>query len=181
MYGLEEGSQLEEEKNSEEDVEKVKEVFSAVNPEVCLANLDKSRIQRVGTKKVAEEGKLAPRPRPVKIVMDSFEMKMGILRKARKLKDSKKINRIGLSYDKTKKEQEDYRKLKVKLDEKNKETGGTDYQIFRGKIVLKTEVQNIIRKGKENNGTNWASETPVGGNPGGAPKGIIAGGGGPGC
>ena len=67
---------------------------------------------------MAEEGKPTPRPRPVKIVMDSFEMKMGILKNARKLKDSDKFNRIGLSYDKTKKEQEDYRKLKVKLDEK---------------------------------------------------------------
>ena len=70
----------------------------------------------------------------------------------------------------------------MKLEEKNKETGsGNDYQIFRGNVVLRTEVQNILRKGKEGKGTGWASETPVGGNPEGAPNGSNAGGGGQGC
>ena len=75
---------------------------------------------------------------------------MEILKNARKLKDSQKFKKIGLSYDKTPKEQEEYRRLKIKLDEKNKESGsGADYTIFRGNIVLKTEVQNIIRRAKE--------------------------------
>ena len=182
LYGLEEGSHKEDEKNADEDVGKVKEVFTTVNPEVTLVNLDKSTIKRIGIKKVAEEGKPTPRPRPVKIVTDSPEMKMEILRNARRLKDSEKYKHIGLSFDKTKKEQEEYRKLKIKLDEKNRETAsGNDYQIFRGDIVLKTEVKHIIRQSKENKGTGWASAAPIGGNLGGASNGSNAGGGGPGC
>ena len=150
LFGLEEGSHKEEDKNTDEDVGKVKEVFNTVNPEASLIDLDKSKIKRIGSRRVAEVGKPTPPPRPVKIVFDTQEKKMDILRNAKKLKDSEKFKGIGLSHDKTKKEQEDYRKLKLKLVEKNKESGsGNDYQIFRGNIVLKTEVQNILRKGKE--------------------------------
>ena len=90
---------------------------------------------------------------------------MKYIRNAKKLKDHDTFNKVGLSFDKTKKEQEEYRRLKEKLDEKNKSSGGQDYQTFRGNIVLKTEVANINRKYKESLSTGWCSAySPDGGN-----------------
>ena len=66
------------------------------------------------------------------------------------------------------KHQEEYRLLKAKLEEKNKEGEGNEYTIFRNKIVKRTEVPNLTHKLKQAEGTNWASNVPIGGNSGGA-------------
>ena len=160
LHGIPEGTEEEEAKNKETDVNKTKAVLTYVNPEVKLT-IDPSKVQRIGKK--------GTKPRPVKVVLDSVETKMQFIRNSKKLKDHDTFSKVGLSFDKTKREQEEYRRLKEKLDEKNRNEGsGADYQIFRGNIVLKTEVAKILRKYKEQQGTGWASASrPDGGNSGG--------------
>ena len=168
IYNVPEGIEEDDEKNSKNDIETTKEVFKVVNPQVVFDKVDSTRIQRIGIKK----GKgVDSRPRPIKVVMNSPENKMDILRNARKLKDSEKFNQVGLSFDKTRREQEQYRQLKAKLEEKRKSAGpGEDYIIYRGAITLRSEIPNMIRKAKEAAGTGWSSAAPIGGNPGGEPN-----------
>ena len=78
-------------------------MFKHVNPDITPDNIVK--IQRIGFKK-------ADKTRPVKVVMKSEESKLSILKNARRLKESETFSKVGISYDKTKKQQEEYRKLK---------------------------------------------------------------------
>ena len=101
-----------------------------------------------------------------------------MLRNARKLKEREAYSKIGLSFDKTKKQQQEFRVLKEELKTRNAATeSGMDFVIFRGKITLKGEIPSIIRKGKEAAGTGWSSSNPIGGggNPGLSPHGNKAG------
>ena len=158
MYNLPEGTDQDEEKNKTDDLDKAKEVLKFVNSEVKTENYDKSKIMRIGPKR-------SNKVRPVKIIMENQDCKNNILRNARNLKESEKFSKIGLSFDKTRKQQEEYRKLKEKLEEHKKKDDGKDYVIFRNQIVVRSEIANIIRKSKESAGTGWSSSAPVGGNP----------------
>ena len=81
--------------------------------------------------------------------MESPEIKLSILRNAGELKDIDNFNKIGLSFDKTEKQKEEYSCIKEKLDSKNKSTGGgKDYVIWREQITLKSEIQMLIREAK---------------------------------
>ena len=172
LYGLAEGNETEEDKNKETDVKKTKEILNFVNPEVSVDKLDTNKIKRIGTKR--DKGDQT-RPRPIKIEMDCPEDKMNILRQARTLKDSESFKNIGLSKDKTKKEQMEYKILKDKLAEKMKNAkDGQNFKIFRGKIVLEADIPAMIRKHKESQGTGWSSSAPVGGTLGGQPNGAGA-------
>ena len=159
LFGLEEGTEQDEEKNKKQDVVKTKEILTHVNPDVKLDKLDSATIMRIG-------GKKANKTRPVKIIMESQDDKNNILRNSRNLKNSDKFSKIGLTFDKTRKQQEEYRKLKEKLDEMKNLNDGKEYQIYRNKVMLKSEVAVLARKAKESAGTAWASDAPVGGNPG---------------
>ena len=77
-----------------------------------------------------------------------------------------KFSKIGLTFDKTRKQQEEYRILKEKLEEMKNKNDGKEYMIYRNKVMLKSEVTVLARKAKESAGTAWASDAPVGGNPG---------------
>ena len=161
IFNVEEGTDNDDGKNKQEDVTKTKELLKFVNPEVKIDSLDQKRIHRIGTMR-------GNKPRPIRVIMDSQESKNDILKNSKKLKGSEKFSKIGLSFDKTKKQQEEYRLLKAKLEEKNKEGEGNEYTIFRNKIVKRTEVPNLTHKLKQAEGTNWASNAPIGGNSGGA-------------
>ena len=166
LYGLEEGKEKDDTINKEEDLKKTKDLFKYVNPEVSLKDLKASNITRIGYKKSSEDN---PKPRPVKVELDSVDSKWQLIKNAKKLKDEEKYKNIGISFDKTRREQAEYRRLKEEKDRKNKDTeSGSDFVIFRNKVVLRTDIKNIRRQDKEKAGTGWASEAPIGGNLGGA-------------
>ena len=159
LFGLEEGTEQDEEKNKKQDVVKTKEILTHVNPDVKLDKLDNATVMRIGNKQ-------ANKTRPVKIIMESQDDKNNILRNSRKLKNTDKFSKIGLTFDKTRKQQEEYRILKEKLEEMKNKNDGKEYMIYRNKVMLKSEVTVLARKAKESAGTAWASDAPVGGNPG---------------
>lgn len=81
-------------------------------------------------------------------------------------------SRLQYYIDKTRKEQLEYKILKDKLEEKIKnKKEGEKYLIFRGQIVLESDIPAIKRKMKEEAGTGWASKAPVGGVPQGQAQG----------
>ena len=84
------------------------DLFKYVNPEVSLEDLKACNVTRIGYRKTSEDN---PKPRPVKVELDSVESKMNLIRNARKLKDEEKYKNIGISFDKTKREQAEYRRL----------------------------------------------------------------------
>ena len=161
LYGVVEGNKETEEENQAETLTKTKEILKYVNPEVNTSELNTERVKRIGQKKPDSK------PRPVKVILDSTEDKFKLLRSARKLKDSECFKKIGLSFDKTKKEQQEYRRLKLERDEKNSATdSGKDFVIFRGRVQLQSEVTKIIKKEREGKGSG-PSNRPNGGNPDG--------------
>ena len=162
MYGLTEGTE------TDDDVKKTKELLNYVNPEVPTEKLDNTRIKRIGVKK---DNAPEDKPRPIKIEMDCPDDKFNILKSAKKLKDSENFKKIGLSKDKTRKEQLEYKILKDKLAEKIRTAReGQTFKIFRGQVVLEADIPEMIRKHKESIGTGWSSSAPVGGNLGGQPS-----------
>ena len=168
LFGLQEGTETDEKQNKEKDLKKTKEIFSYVDPEVSLEKLNITNVRRIGKKSTDSEAK----PRPIKIEMDCQDSKMNLLRSAKRLKDSAEFKSIGLSNDKTRKEQLEYKILKDKLAEKIKnKKEGEKYLIFRGQVVLESDIPAIRRKMKEEAGTGWASKAPVGGVPQGQAQG----------
>lgn len=140
LYGVEEGKDANEEKNNENDLSQTKQLFKHVNPDITPDNIVK--IQRIGFKK-------ADKTRPVKVVMKSEESKLSILKNARRLKESETFSKVGISYDKTKKQQEEYRKLKDEVDEKNKPFDKKVYVIFRNKVTKASDIPSIIKNTKK--------------------------------
>ena len=151
IYGLEEGKDANEEKNNENDSNQIKEVFKHVNPDITSDKIVK--VQRIGFKK-------ADKTRPVKVVMKSEESKLSILKNARKLKESENFSKVGISYDKTRNQQEEYRKMKSEVDEKNKASGKKEYVIFRNKVTKASDIPGIIKKSKENTDSKKTEDKP---------------------
>ena len=132
--------------NEKEDLGKVREILTSVNPRVDLTKLDLTRVKRAGTRR-----KDRTTPRPVKITLDSPECKDKILRNAKTLKNITKFPKLGLSQDKTKKEREEYRQLRDKRDDLKKSTG-EDWVIFRNDVVKRDAIPEILKKGREPDG-----------------------------
>lgn len=139
LWNLPESPEEEEEVAEREDLEKVREVLKWVNPRV---DLDKMKVFRAGYRTKDRK------PRPVKITLNSVETKHQVLRKSKKLKESDSFDKLGLSADKTKKEQIKYKELKVKRDELRKENGG-DYVIFREVVMLRKDIPDFIKKSRD--------------------------------
>ena len=152
LFNVQEGT------DAEDVVAKTKEVLNFVNPEVKTDSLDGTKIKRIGIKR---DNKI----RPIRVIMDSQESKYEILKNSRNLKGSK-FSKVGLSIDKTKKQQDEFRVLKAELDEKNKEGEGNEYTIFRNQVVKRKEIPNLS-KTKVASNTGGSSNAPTGGNSGG--------------
>ena len=137
------------EHSEEMDLKKAMEVLSYVDPDVNTASLTTTKVSRVGKRRTGPDSV----PRPVRITLDSPESRYKFLSKSRKLKDSLSFKRVGLSGDKTMKEQEAYRQLKQECARLKAETG-EDHVIFREECVKKSDIPEIKKKGKvPSNGT----------------------------
>ena len=101
-----------------------------------VAILDKSRVERIGQYK--ED---SPRPRPIKVKLDSPEEKWFFLKKAENLKsiNDARYKNISIQKDKTKMELMEDRRLKTRCTKMREETG-KNYIIFAQNIMLKEEV-----------------------------------------
>ena len=98
--------------------------------------LDKTKITRLGKRNDNN-----PRPRPVKVELQSAEEKWTLLRNAGNLKNARveEIQNVSIRRDKTKMELQEDRRLKAKCDKMRNDTG-KNYIIFAEHIMLKEDV-----------------------------------------
>ena len=113
-----------------EDNQKIEEILNIIEPNINTVTI-KEKMSRMGKRRAD-----ATRPRPIKVTLQNQQQKSKILRASRKLKDSPKYKDVNLSQEKTRKEREEYQKLKTELTEKNKE--GNNYVIFKNQVILHT-------------------------------------------
>ena len=148
-------------KEETEDLKFVQELVNFVNPSVKKVT-EASKVVRIGWKKTGGPGE-KPNPRPLKVTLNTVEDKASLLKDARRLKNSDRFHKVGMAYEKTRKELVEYRELKDELKKKNDENDGVEYVIFRGKITKKSDIQakfgerleknqGVGEKGKSSNG-----------------------------
>ena len=125
------------------DLAKTKEVLTFVAPEVDTSKLNTAKVLRIGKRRFGKDAG----PRPIKITFDTDDAKPKFLANSKTLKDSSLFEKVCISADKTKQQQEQYRKLKERCERLRIETN-EDYIIFRGECVVRSTIRDIINKTK---------------------------------
>ena len=105
-------------------------------------NQKEVKIQRLGRRNQEDKGRL----RPIKVILPSPTIQQDILSNARKLRNYTKLERVGLSHDKTTREQERDRTLSSNLNKMRLANPDKDLIIFEQDIYPRKEVQEIREK-----------------------------------
>ena len=134
-------------REQEEDLAKVKDILTFLDSRIDTDDIDVKQVERMGRRK----GKDA-KPRGIKVTLPSVDTKFKAIRNAKKLVDYK-LPKIGISFDKTKKEVEEDNTLRAELAIKRAAEPEKDYVIFERKIVPRTEATRLrdIRDAKRGN------------------------------
>lgn len=106
IYGIPENNNS----NQAEEKEKVKELICYLSPDIDTNNIDPRRLG----KPIATNN----RPRPIKITFNNENPVHTCISKASKLKNSTAYTNITISYDRTPKQVEYYKKIKSELQER---------------------------------------------------------------
>ena len=129
--------EAQEENEEEDDHTQIKEVLAFLDSRINTEAIDMKKIERMGKRKGKDD-----RPRAIKVELPSVETKFKAIRSAQKLKDYK-IPKIGISFDKTKKEMdEDIILRKKPADAKTADPTG-DYVIFKKEVVTRAEATRL--------------------------------------
>ena len=113
---------------SQHDKKVVEQVFHEIGADLVGRKFQESVIE---TKRLGVKNK--GRNRPIKVVLKDSLEKGKVLKKAKNLKNSKDLNKVGISTDKTLKEREMDKKLLAEL--RDRKGRGEDVLIVKGKIV----------------------------------------------
>ena len=114
-----------------EDLENVKQVVSIMNKDVSTDALDKETVTRLGKWRPQHKEK----PRPVKIIFNNEETKWKVLGKSYKLRNVEPYKSVIAANDRTAKELQEDKALKIKLEEAKKERPGEDLMIYKRQII----------------------------------------------
>ena len=117
----------------EVDVENIKDVLSVVYPDVDSLELSEKNVIRLGRIKKDEIN------RPVKVMLQDNNSKGRIFVNSWKLRSHDTFSRVGISGDKTRKELERYKELKLQLQKKKEETGEEDWMIYKDNIIKRAD------------------------------------------
>ena len=138
-----------EENEEREDLENVRQVINYIDPEYNSEKLVHDRVTRLGKRKPN-----AKHPRPIKVHLESPQHKTKILKGIKKLKNNRDLKNISISHEKTKKERDEYQKLKNELEERKRETG-QDLVIYNNEIMLRATRESKIEERRNNRGPNF--------------------------
>ena len=147
-----------------EDVQNVKNIFKFVCPSVDNSGLLSKSVTRCGSKRVPNAEFPNPKPRPIKVVLQSPSEAALIRKNARKLKDNDGLNHVGISEDKPYNERVEDRKLRSELLRRRNENK-EDVVIFNKQVILRSE----INKHKTN--ANSGEAPPTSGQQGASSRG----------
>ena len=131
-----------EEDEEREDLENVRQIINYIDPDYKSEKLLYEKITRLGKRKTN-----AKQPRPIKVTLESPHHKTKILKGTKKLKNNPDLKHISLSHEKTKKEREEYQKLKNEMEERKKETG-QDLVIYNNEVMLRSTRDSKIDERK---------------------------------
>ena len=144
VYNVEEAPDSEENgKELKEDIEKVREVLSVVHPDASKISLTDVTVTRCGFNKKKDK------MRPIRVKLMENSTKGVIFKNSWKLKEHDKFKKVGLSNDKTAREQLKDRELRSRLQDKKKETGEDDWIIYKDNIIKR----NAKPQRNHNNGS----------------------------
>ena len=133
VYNIEEAPDSEEDgKELKDDIEKVREVLSVVHPDASKISLTDVTVTRCGFNKKKDK------MRPIRVKLMENSTKGVIFKNSWKLKEHDKFKKVGLSNDKTAREQLKDRELRSRLQDKKKETGEDDWIIYRDNIIKRS-------------------------------------------
>ena len=125
-----------DDENMEHDGIAVRHILNHIDPKVKIV-----KINRLGRPR--PEGSA---PRPIRITFNEQDRNV-VLRNEKKMKDYTNFRNVRISRDKTRQEQEEDKKKYLECQKKREETK-QDYIIFRGEIVLRENIPNIIKAQK---------------------------------
>lgn len=148
VFNLPESEETESGKREqEEDLTKVKEILTFLDSRIDPNDIDIKKVERMGRRRGKDD-----KPRGIKVTLPSVDIKFQAIRNAKKLVDFK-TPRIGISFDKTKKEVEEDKTLRQELSDMRTAEPEKDYVIFERKIVTRTEATRLreIRDAKRGN------------------------------
>lgn len=148
VFNLPEAEESEDgRKEQEEDVTKVKEILSFLDSRLDTSEINVKNMSRMGRRKGKDD-----KPRAIKLILPNADMKFKAIRNAKKLTDFK-TPRIGISFDKTKKEIIEDGILKKLLEDTRTADPTGDYVIFERKVVTRLEATRLrgIRDAKRGN------------------------------
>ena len=123
-----------------EDIQKVKNVLNFVCPTMDVSSLNGKIVTRCGNKRVPNEKFPNPKPRPIKIELQSPSEVSQLKRNARKLKDNEALNHVGISEDKPWKERMEERELRKELSKRRSEGEDVVISIQDKKVILRSEL-----------------------------------------
>ena len=125
------------EEGKENDRRTVSEVCNFVTPgNSQVTSPNQIKIERLGPRRKPSTAIPSPRPRPIKVYLDSSSDKDKILGNARILKNSP-YQHVGISADKTRKERE--QDFITRNELRRRRNDGEDVVLFRGEIYLRNE------------------------------------------
>ena len=133
MFNVPESDDIDEKEAQNNDVEKVKEILTEVHPNVEELDISVSNVCRLGRNKHPIKN------RPVKVTLKDNSSKGRIFANSWKLKNIEEYKKVGISSNKTKKEMERYKELKLQLQTKKEETGEEDWIIFKDEVIKKAD------------------------------------------
>lgn len=141
IFNVPESEAQESERRKSEDKEWCRKIFTGEDG--LGLNIDEEKIIeviRLGRKvETGEVGENERKPRPILVKMDEVGIKWGIIKKAKKLKESREetISKVIIVPDMTIKQREKEKELRNELEQKRR-AGELDWYIKKGELVKKT-------------------------------------------
>ena len=134
LFNIPESKKEEIEAENDEDMLQIKDIMKQCNSNVPLEGT--FTMTRLGKSKSKSND---ARPRAIKVTFQNGDHKWKILSNSGKLRNTDTFSKVNLSIDKTEKEKQSDKKLKIELEDKKKLTG-LDYTIFANEIMLRTDI-----------------------------------------
>lgn len=162
IFNIKESNAESEEESKKDDLKKVKEIIEFSNPELkdtIIQELNVESITRLGrkTRQSASAGQ-EPKSRPLKLTLPTPSLKFKVLKNSFKMKDCQTHKKIGFKLDLTKKQQEEDKALREELE--IRKSRQEDVMIFRGKVILRTELELYKKRININSGESNGQESP---------------------
>ena len=123
-----------------EDLKNIKNVFGYVCPSVDTSSLTSKAVTRCGNKRVPNDQFPDPKPRPIRVVLQSPLEPIMIRKNAKKLKDNEGLKHVGISEDKTYQERMEDRELRAEL--MRRRDNDEDVVIYNKEFRLRSELPN---------------------------------------